>query len=358
MKRKIVLPFIFFFIIFAPQRSLGVNNIYKKQLSKKKSELSNKQKELKALKSKEKKIYKNILNLEKNIEKIKIAIENNNKQLKSLQEKEINFKKDIADIQKNIREKSKYLSKILNLLWDTYLKKYYLSSPLDFKDIQLKYIWLEDIYKNYNKRLAEIREKQKLLNIQKKKLEILKEQIKLKTEKIQAQKDELLKEKMVLFSRLQNIRAQSIKKEKQLEEIIDTVERLKYNLKILKTKKFQEAKGFLPWPVKPSKFKRVKKGIVIFAPQGTKVISCFFGKVVFQDKLRGFGNVVIIYHGDGYYTLYAFLSKVFVNMGQIVERSETIGEVGFSPFVKTYGLYLEIRKGKRPIDPEKWLRRT
>ncbi len=357
MTKEIYLFIIFLIFLILPHTSQAFNDPYKEQLIQKKSELTKRQKELNKLKQKEKRIYNEILKIEKNIERIKISLKKNNENLINLQKRESSLKKEIISLQKDIKFNSEYLYKILNMMWDTYLRKFYLSTPQDFKDIHLRYIWLEYIYQAYNNKLKEIRKKQKRLENQQKKLESLKAKIKLQTEKIEGQKDELLKEKMVLFSKLQNVRALSIKKEKQIEEIIETVEKLKYNLRLLKTRNFKNAKGLLPYPVKAQKIKKIKKGIVIYAPKGSKVKACFSGKIVFQDKLRGFGNVVIIYHGDGYYTLYAFLSKVFVKMGQVVEGSEPIGEVGFSPFVRTYGLYFEIRKGKNTLNPEQWLKK-
>ncbi|GAB6161429.1 peptidoglycan DD-metalloendopeptidase family protein [Desulfothermus naphthae] len=354
MTKKIYLSVIFLIFLVLPHVSQGFNDSYKKQLIQKKSELTKRQKELKKLKQKEKKIYNEILHIEKNIDRITASLKKNNKKLINLQKKESELKKEIRSLQKDIKSKSEYLYKILNMMWETYLRKFYLSTPQDFKDIHLKYIWLEYIYQDYNNKLKEIRKKQKELENQQKKLETLKIKIKLQTKKIEEQKDELLKEKMVLFSKLQNVRALSIKKEKQIEEIIETVEKLKYNLRLLKTKKFKNSKGLLPYPVKGQKIKKIKKGVIIYAAKGSTVKACFSGKVVFQDKLRGFGNVVIIYHGEGYYTLYAFLSKVFVKMGQVVEGSRPIGEVGFSPFVRTYGLYFEIRKGKKILNPMMW----
>ena len=357
MTKRIYLSIIFLIFLIFPHASQAFKDPYKKQLIQKKSELTKRQRELEKLKQKEKKIYNEILKVEENIDRISASLKKSNEKLIYLQKRENNLKKEIRSIQKDIKYKSEYLYKILNIMWDTYLHKFYLSNSQDLKYIYLRYIWLEYIYQAYNDRLKDIRKRQKELEDQQKKLELLETKIKLQTKKIEKQKDELLKEKMVLFSKLQNVRALSIKKEKQIEEIIETVEKLKYNLRLLKTKNFKNAKGLLPYPVKGQKIKKIKKGIVIYAPKGSKVKACFSGKIVFQDKLRGFGDVVIIYHGDGYYTLYAFLSKVFVKMGQVVKGSKPIGEVGFSPFVRTYGLYFEIRKGKNALNPEQWLKK-
>jgi septal ring factor EnvC (AmiA/AmiB activator) len=72
--------------------------------------------------------------------------------------------------------------------------------------------------------------------------------------------------------------------------------------------------------------------------------------------LRGFGQVVILYHGQQYYTLYAYLAGSSVKVGQDVEKGETIGKAGFYPKAQTSGLYFELRYGKKTLDPESWFK--
>jgi len=350
------LKFIIFIFLFPTSHLHSYQTTqYKKALEKKNKELILKKKEIKKLKEQEKKIYANILKIESNIKQINLEINKKKEELNNLESKEKLLQAQINKLKKHISQKKEYLNQVLKLLWEAYLQKSFLSNLENFRSIYLKYYWLKAIYEEYNQELKEIEVNQRELSEKILKLDSLKLQIKSKIDNIEEKKDDLLRNKMALFSNLQKVRALSMIKEKQLEEIIDTVEKIKYNLKILKTRQFSRAKGYLFWPVKSKKTILKRKGIVIYAKKGDKVSASFWGKVVYDGKLRGFGDVVILYHGKGYYTLYAYLSKANVKIGQMVEPKEPIGEVGFCPAIKGYGLYFEIRKGKKALNPKTWL---
>ncbi len=100
----------------------------------------------------------------------------------------------------------------------------------------------------------------------------------------------------------------------------------------------------------------VWQGIHIRAPEGADVAACAAGKVVFSDWLRGFGNLIIIDHGNTYMSVYANNESIFKNVGDIVKQGETISSVGSSGGVGEPGLYFELRYKGKPINPQPWLR--
>jgi septal ring factor EnvC (AmiA/AmiB activator) len=101
----------------------------------------------------------------------------------------------------------------------------------------------------------------------------------------------------------------------------------------------------------------VSNGITIAAGSGAPVYAVAAGKVVFADHLPGFGECVIVEHSAGYYTLYANLGRVFAARGTAVARGEILAEVAEAlPHEETAELYFEIRRGKTPLDPARWLR--
>jgi len=97
-------------------------------------------------------------------------------------------------------------------------------------------------------------------------------------------------------------------------------------------------------------------GIDIDARAGSPVRAVAKGKVEYASLLPGFGNCIIIAHGQGYYTLYAHTSKMFVKQGVMVSGGDVIAEAEGSGAPGT-SFHFEIRKSKKPLDPTEWLRR-
>jgi septal ring factor EnvC (AmiA/AmiB activator) len=132
---------------------------------------------------------------------------------------------------------------------------------------------------------------------------------------------------------------------------------------------FEKLKGKLVWPVEGKILQPFGKvvdsrystsvlnaGIDIAAPKGTGILSAAAGEIVHISWLRGYGSFIIIDHGGGYYTLYAHLDEIDVEIGQKVSPGERIGSVGESGSLSGPRLHFELRKGKEQLDPELWLR--
>ncbi|HOV84835.1 MAG TPA: peptidoglycan DD-metalloendopeptidase family protein [Syntrophobacteraceae bacterium] len=96
-------------------------------------------------------------------------------------------------------------------------------------------------------------------------------------------------------------------------------------------------------------------GTLILAPKGQPVVAVHDGVVVFADWVKEYGQVVIVNHGDHYFTLLAHLDQVFKGVGEPVQGGETIALVGDSGSTDGSKLYFEIRQGGRPLDPKDWL---
>lgn len=98
-----------------------------------------------------------------------------------------------------------------------------------------------------------------------------------------------------------------------------------------------------------------KKGIEIQAREGTPIQAISDGTVVYADWLKGYGLVVIVDHGTGFYSLYAHASKLMVKENDRVKAGHQLGETGETGLAQEDTLYFELRKGTTPIDPLKWL---
>lgn len=97
-------------------------------------------------------------------------------------------------------------------------------------------------------------------------------------------------------------------------------------------------------------------GINISARAGAPVIAAENGVVVYAgSELKGFGNLLLVRHADGWMTAYAHLDKALVKKGQKVTKGQAIGTVGSTGGVSQPQLHFEIRRGTQAVDPAKFL---
>ena len=133
---------------------------------------------------------------------------------------------------------------------------------------------------------------------------------------------------------------------------------------------FSAHKGLLIMPVKgriaslfgPYKNRKYnvinfRSGIDIKADKGEPVRSVFKGKVLYSNWFKGYGNMIIIDHGNSYYTVYAHLEETFKSKGDVVETREVIATVGDTGSMEGAKLYFEVRHHGKPSNPLLWLRK-
>ena len=157
----------------------------------------------------------------------------------------------------------------------------------------------------------------------------------------------MLREMEESSQRLLDIIRESEKAEKEKEETFST-------------KSFAGLKGKLPWPVdgkvaipygsqKDPQFNTpiFRSGSYIKSNTDAVAKAVHSGKVVFAEWFKGYGQLVIVNHGDGYHTLYGSLSEIFTKVGDIIKGKQAVGRVGSSGLLNAPGLYFELRyKGK------------
>lgn len=210
-----------------------------------------------------------------------------------------------------------------------------------------------------------------------------------------AQKDKLEEEKSTLLGNyekkkgdLKQAHALYEKAARDLKEIKASAAQMKKILKEAEAKRKAEqkkagkketssalniAKHSLPWPVSGkiiSKFGKeyqaqlktwiFRDGIKISAAKGTPIVSVAEGNVIFAGEFRSYGNVVIVDHGGGFFTIYGFLSEIRARVGQQVNKGQNIGLCGVDTQGSAMGsgksaLYFEIRSGTTAVNPETWL---
>jgi septal ring factor EnvC (AmiA/AmiB activator) len=128
---------------------------------------------------------------------------------------------------------------------------------------------------------------------------------------------------------------------------------------------FSRAKGELHLPVRGELAGRFGaprqgsaltwKGVLILAPEGEEVRAVASGRVVFADWMRGFGNLLILDHGENYLTIYGYNEAVLKKVGDPVHAGDVIATVGASGGAGTSGLYFEMRHEGKPFDPLTWV---
>jgi murein hydrolase activator len=127
----------------------------------------------------------------------------------------------------------------------------------------------------------------------------------------------------------------------------------------------EKQKGRLPMPAQgPVKFAYGQgrsggmswQGWLIGAEPGTEVSAVAYGRVAFADWLRGYGLLIIIDHGHGFMSLYGHNESLLHEVGAWVQPGEAISVVGANPG-SDQGLYFELRRGGKAIDPAGWLAR-
>jgi len=128
---------------------------------------------------------------------------------------------------------------------------------------------------------------------------------------------------------------------------------------------FSRAKGQLRLPVRGELAGRFGaprqgssltwKGVLILAPEGEEVRAVASGRVVFADWMRGFGNLLILDHGENYLTIYGNNEAVLKKVGETVHAGDVIATVGATGGAGASGLYFEIRHEGKPFDPLTWV---
>ncbi len=131
---------------------------------------------------------------------------------------------------------------------------------------------------------------------------------------------------------------------------------------------FAKQQGHLPWPIAGNiithfgsliaQSNLAYSGVLIDAQPGQVVRAISDGQVVFADWLSGFGLLMIVQHDGQYMTLYGHNQSLYKKTGDLVKHGELIATVGNSGGYYQSGLYFEIRHQGKPLNPERWCRKT
>jgi len=355
----------------------------KKELGEIKKKISAERKEISKEKYREKVTTKYIhkLNRELDITRKEMEVFDNNLEVlvegitglnERIKEAEASIEKMESAVKNILRNQYKNRDDdYINLLlksdsFSEFIKRYKFAKVLSRKNIER--------VKEYRRLVERHRQDMESLELYKRELEDLK---KKKEEEWKRYKNEKWKKYVLLKSIKNNIK----KRSKMVKELNRSASRLKKLLEQLEVtaelsdknaaQAFKKYKRKFPWPVeggkviarfgkhKHPKFKTIiyNNGIHISAKYGSPVCSIFGGTVKYADWFEGFGKMVIVSHGGGYFSIYTHLSRISVINGQSVKLKQEIGKIGDTESFYGTELYFEIRYKSKPLNPSLYLRK-
>ena len=276
--------------------------------------------------------------------------------------------KDAAEEYEQIRvELAKTLAarqETLRLLWHVAMKRESVGSRdmLDWDATDREYRWSHELLRALGHHQGVLQGQQTELEAVLARRARYAEEVEANFRKARDEKDSLLASRISFSQNLTRVRSQKEDAEAELTRLLTLVESLNYQIETAGGN-LPELKGRLPWPVKGTVKKRFApsgnppcRGVGLSTAEGAPVTAIAPGRVVHNDLLRGFGTVVILQHGEEYYSLYAFLGKSPLKIGQNVAKDGNIGAVGFYPDIHGPGMYFELRFRQKAINPEQWLK--
>ncbi len=340
------------------------------------------EKTLKGLRSKQSEsgtLSKDLERLNSEVRRIERLTEKSGRQLARLSEELQGKRQQLRGLETKLEKTDQQIRKRLVVLYKTGevgLIKALLSEAERPRDIAEKYAFLSRMVRHDRELLGEYRKQSQEHSAALTELEVLHNQQSELVQQRQKEQDamqrarksktlllaEVSKDAELLESVLQELRAKAAR----LNELVKKLETEQTQPYTENLQGLESQKGRLLWPVAGKL--RVgfgtsrhgdlgtlieSHGYDIEAAVGTPVNSAAKGNVIFANSLRGYGKLMIIDHGNKYYTLYAHVARFTKQIGDAVVAAEVIA---YSGYEGRDAVYFEIRQGGTPLDPGNWLK--
>lgn len=292
------------------------------------------------------------------------------------------IKEEIKKIRLDLAEKKELLKNVLVTLYK--LGKFsYLQVILSAKNVSSlisgsKYISI--LIQLQSKTINDYKLALEKLNLAEQELKKKNEEIISLKKKAENKRKELIqqeRQKRILIANIQKDKDSYLK---TLEELTKQADQLKELVRELTKQKevfpflfspIYEKRGVLNWPIvgriitffglqQHPIFKTVtlNNGIEVSPNKPQALIrAIYYGKVVYADYFKGYGNLIIIDHGLKYYSLYGYCADFLINKGDFVKEGQPIAVVGDIGSLKGECLYFELRYKTQPLNPLQWLRK-
>ena len=352
-----------------------LNNINMGNLEKIEKEIKEQEKELKNVEDYKTRISKNIsiiedklLYMRQAIGQLNIEYKNLQNQINNIEKKSEEIKNNVEFLENEIKQNNIYIIEnfpmlkvktlILTENYHQILKNLDIAEYINLKTYAkiLEYKHAKNDYENSLEKLSMA--KQRLLSIKNKRDLLI---INYENEKIS------YKHTLAMLDEDVNI------KKAYIETLKKKKEELERNFKIISQKKQNttadsiiKLKGKLPWPVKGKPLKNTENtlqgsifsnGIRISPEKDGNVKAVYNGVVQYINWIRGYGNIIIIAHDSNYFTVYANLDLIGVQLNEQVKAGETIGKINIEESLANPYIYFEIRKKDKVLNPIEWLRK-
>ena len=371
-----VVVFLLLFALRSP--SVSFDATPQEEYKKVQEKMLEQKKRLSETQERESSILNEIDNVNVNLENIETSLRKHRKTLKRIESEIEAVNADIARVKSRVEKQKEWIGRKLRVMQrfgystDTLAV---LLTAADLSEMMRTWKYLESITLYEHKILGDYRDNLKSLDAQNIKLQSLRAEMKLNSEKIQTKESELAEKKKSKEVLLSSVRQEKTLHQKMLKDLHEASRRL---LDLIRESSktdnyaaagFSKLKGKLPWPASGKVAVRYgsqkdpqfdtpvfRNGIHIRTDSNADARSVHSGKVIFAEWFKGFGQLVIVNHGSGYHSLYGNLSEIFSHVGDIIKDNQVIGKVGTSGILNAPGLYFEIRYKGKPLDPTQWLK--
>ena len=362
----------------------------KKELQGIRSEIKEKKKGLAAAGKKEKGLLSEIERIEKRLDALEAEESGLDREIISL---EVGLRKKtaaISDLHLKTERKKNLLNKRLVFLYKSgevsYLK--FIFSNDGATEAGRKYRYATMIAAHNMNLINEFRKDTVTLSAQMDGIRVDKIRLEGVERELEKKRSEIKSERKERDRLLASVRKEKIRYKESLKELTANANSLQVLLKKLERQAalalkeagsnkgqgalvsgFELQKGLLEFPVKgevvgffgkemdkDSKTTVYRKGIKILAGMGSAIRAVYGGRVIFADQFKGYGQMLIIDHGGGFYTLYAHAARLMKKMNDEINKGDIIGEIGDSGPTGEPVLYFEVRRGGKPENPMDWLK--
>jgi septal ring factor EnvC (AmiA/AmiB activator) len=304
------------------------------------------------------------------------------------------YDKSMSDMKKEMQSLSKEIDQLTgNMAGSKYILTEYvkalhrqqfdsnlliLVSARDYQDFIKKSKYISLVAHHNSTVMNSYREELEQINERKSKVQSLHARLETNKDKASRKKKRLVAEQEKKDKLFAEVRNRRIDHEEKLKELEESSKKLQTMVTTLHGKKipdailgkgFESLKGNLQWPVNgevlipygryEDEFKKVvfKNGVEIKTNPEDHPKAVAGGRVVFADQFKGYGNLLIIDHGNGYHSVYGNLAELSIKESELLVEGMDVGRVSKSENANQPALYFEIRHKGRPIDPMHWLQR-